>query len=286
MEISIVTCVRNQDPILFQECADSVANQDENLEWIIIDDLSSSESIARYQDVISSLPSRVDAKLVCSDTWRGLAGARNTGIALATGNWTVILDSDDRLANGLASRLLALSKNTTLACFEVNYFDEEINEHRRIRKFERLFRDHAGTALDPFLWYDFYYHGILVRREILLRIGGYLKSLTVGEDQDVLLRAVEAVDPDSIVFIHTTGYEYRRNPKGICNTKWSDVLTNYTSTMLEAASRRGASFVACRFGGVEYIDGASIDSYEYETPEGHWYSWHDWYQEVANAEKR
>jgi glycosyltransferase involved in cell wall biosynthesis len=286
LEISIVTCVRDQQPALFIECANSVANQEETLEWIIVDDCSSVALVNLYQEVIATLPQRVVVKFIRSSKWQGLSGARNAGIKMATGRWLVILDSDDRLAPALVSNLLALSKNKSLACFEVNYFDKAFSEHRQIGRFEELFRKHANASLDPFLWYDFYYHGIMVRREVLLGIGGYIGYLTVGEDQDVLLRAVEAIDPTEVAFLHTTGYEYRRNAEGVCSTAWPSVLTNYTSTMLDAALRRGAPFWECKFSGVEEIDGAAIDSYKYRTSDNRWYDWHDWYQEVPNATKQ
>jgi len=90
---------------------------------------------------------------------RPARAARNAALEHATGEWVVVLDSDDRLAAKLAGLLVALPSGVGLVAFEATYFTNEDCEHRRIRHFERLFSSYGGTILDPFLWFDFYYHG-------------------------------------------------------------------------------------------------------------------------------
>ena len=93
-----------------------------------------------------------------------LARARNIALKNATGEWVVILDSDDWLASNLGEMLVALPAHLGLVAFETEYFDDVVYEYRRIRHFEHLFNLYGGTIFDPFLWFDFYYHGIIARR--------------------------------------------------------------------------------------------------------------------------
>jgi hypothetical protein len=189
------------------------------------------------------------------------------------GEWVVVLDSDDRLAVNLDRMLLALPPHIQLAAFEAKYFSDNGFEHRRIHYFERLFNSRGGTVLDPFLWFDFYYHGIIARNDLLRRIGGYLDGLDVGEDQDILFRAVEALPRSQVRFIGRIGYEYRNNPAGVCCQRWEAVKSNYAATMLAATKRRGAEFRDCRFAGVREVDGSRVDQYEYLSENGEWLSW-------------
>ena len=110
--------------------------------------------------------------------------------------------------------LVALPRHFGLVAFETAYFDDFVYEYRRIRHFEYLFNLYGGTILDPFLWFDFYYHGIIARRDLLRRIGGYRDELRVGEDQDILCRAIEALSREEVRFVHELGYGYRNNPDG------------------------------------------------------------------------
>lgn len=278
VSVSFVTCVYNQTPAFFAECATSVSAQQISVEWIVVDDGSSPESAALHQATVEAVGAPVLTRFIKLPSNVGLSVARNAGIAVATGDWVVVLDSDDRAGVGLAKKLTRLPSSTAVACFEVNYFDEAESEHRRLDYFEGLFRNFSATSLDPFLWFDFYYHGIMVRRELLQRIGGYNPILKVGEDQDILLRVLEEVSPDTVAFVHEIGYEYRSNSNGVCRKMWKEVLAGYIVTMLNGAKRRGAPFDCCRFAEAKTIEGAEIDCYEYRTMSGKWVSWDAWHR--------
>src|SRR5205085_7863231 len=175
--------------------------------------------------------------------------ARNHGLSESRGEWIVVLDSDDELEPGIVGAITALPSAAALVSCEARYFDENYEEYRPIQRYELLYKRFGRTPLDPFLWFDFYYHGIVARRWVLEAIGGYDPKLKVGEDQDVLLRALEAIDIASVHFLRSLGYHYRRNAAGVCVTAWPEVLKGYTATMLKAAARRGASFGGCRLKG-------------------------------------
>jgi glycosyltransferase involved in cell wall biosynthesis len=267
------------------ECANSVIAQNAEIEWIVVDDNSLHEAITTYKEVLSAFPHWVKIKFIQLNKQIGLSACRNAGIAHSNGDWVIILDSDDRLNHNIVDTLVNLPYETLMVCFDVIYFNDNFHEYRKVYKFGELFKCHAGTTLDPFLWYDFYYHGIIARRKLMLSIGCYSEELRVGEDQDVLLRATEAIEPHQLNFVYEPMYEYRCNPAGVCATYWADVLANYTRTMLAGARRRGSSFIGCRHAGTEIFDGVEIDTYEYLASEGHWYSWHEWFKKSINVNK-
>jgi len=272
-DISVITCVWNQCERFFTECATSVAALSADIEWIIADDGSSNDAAESYRKIADAVAGNVPVQFIRLPQRSGLSRARNAALANAAGEWIVVLDSDDRLTLNLDSVLVGLPCHVGLVALEARYFSHDTTEHRRIRHFERLFRSYGGTTLDPFLWFDFYYHGIIARNEVLRRIGGYLDECDVGEDQDILFRAVESLRRDQVRFIHQVGYEYRNNPDGVCGQQWEAVRDKYTATMLAAVRRRGAKFHDCRFVGVKEIDGSQIDQYEYRSSNGTWLSW-------------
>jgi glycosyltransferase involved in cell wall biosynthesis len=274
--VSIVTCSYNQNLRLLRECADSVLAQAQSVHWIVVDDGSTDQSHDELRSAIKAVAARHRTTLIRLRTNEGLSAARNAALERVDTDWTVVLDSDDRLMPTTAAEVARLPDRAALACFEVDYFDEYRHEHRPIRRFEKLYKVHGRTDLDPFLWFDFYYHGVITRTEVLRSIGGYANVLRVGEDQDILLRATETLTLDSVAFLHSPGYAYRANPMGVCASRWDEVAGNYCRTMLAAARRRGAPFQACRHAGARKLDGAEVDEYEYSSPDSTWFSWHEW----------
>jgi glycosyltransferase involved in cell wall biosynthesis len=250
------------------------------VEWIVVNDGSSPSAAVMHHEIVKTTASSLCTSFIRLTNPVGLALARNEGLARAKGEWIVVCDSDDRVSAALAESLASLRDTVEMACFEVTYFNETWSEHRRVAFFERLFRSHGGTSLDPFLWFDFYYHGIMGRRRLMQKIGGYVADLRVGEDQDILLRALEAIGPEQLAFFHSIGYEYRLNENGVCRQNWEEVLKNYTSTMLAGARRRGSPFIGCRLRGTRVIEGSTVDCYDYELKPNLWLSWDEWRDEL------
>ena len=246
------------------------------MEWIVVDDGSDPTNAAEHCEVVHSVSSAVRTDFIEISERVGLSKARNLGIARAHGDWVVVLDSDDKLGSELVPMLLALPASSLLVSCNSIYFDENVTEYRDVQPFAELFLSYGGTSLDPFLWWDFYYHGIIARRSLVDFIGGYRGNLDVGEDQDILLRAAQVAGKGRVTFLSEVGYEYRKNPEGVCASHWSEILGNYTKTMLEAAVARAAPFDKCEFGGVDDTTGVSVDFYRYRARDGKWHDWHSW----------
>lgn len=266
---SIITCVRDQEPVLFQEAAASVARLGTAVEWIVIDDGSDCRHQRLQQGIASSVR---DARYVSLPKNLGLSAARNYGLGLASGDWILVLDSDDQLEAGVINHLSALPDSVYVLSMAAEYFGQpgRLAERRGVTRYQQLFCDYGLSMLDPFLWFDFYYHGIFARRDLMNAVGGYRDDLRVGEDQDVLLRCIERAGRSGVAFVDEVGYRYRWNPRGVCATQWAGVEAGYCESMLGGALRRGASFKGCRHAGAIELDGALVDRYEYQLPSGIW----------------
>jgi glycosyltransferase involved in cell wall biosynthesis len=275
MLASVLTCVYNQDSFFFESAARSIASLGSECEWIVVDDGSETNYALVHERIATSYGPAGRTSYVNLRQRQGLSIARNVALEKAKGEWIIVLDSDDELTAAILKSLISAPPKTGLLSLAAEYFCDSPSflERRPVSRYARLYSSFGGTLLDPFLWFDFYYHGIVARRRVLLEIGGYDPSLKVGEDQDVLLRAAYQAGVNSVHFCDYVSYRYRQNPLGVCASRWPDVLSAYTRTMLVAARVRGAHFTECRFGGTRVLDGATVDYYEYFEPGWGWLDW-------------
>lgn len=104
IKVSIVVPVYNVGKYL-KRCINSLINQSySNLEIILVDDGSKDDSGA-ICDEYSLLDARIE---VIHQENKGLSGARNSGIDIATGEYIAFIDSDDYVSEYLIEKLLGL----------------------------------------------------------------------------------------------------------------------------------------------------------------------------------
>src|SRR5689334_11061097 len=95
MFFSIVIPVHNRERHIRRAVASALAQTFGDYELILVDDCSTDTSLAVMQGLAAP-----NVRVVTRDKRGGVGGARNTGIAVARGDWIVFLDSDDELVPG------------------------------------------------------------------------------------------------------------------------------------------------------------------------------------------
>lgn len=114
-KVSVIVPVYNTEQYL-SSCLDAVLGQSlEDIEVICVNDGSADRSI----DILNEYASRDRRITVVDQSNRGCAGARNAGIALATGEYLYFLDSDDFID---ASTLAELYERASRHELDVLYF--------------------------------------------------------------------------------------------------------------------------------------------------------------------
>ena len=182
MKVSVVIPTHNLAGLV-KEAIQSVLDQTyQDFEIIVVDDGSTDDTRA----VIATIG---DPRLqYIYQENRGLAGARNTGIALARGEYIAFLDADDVfLPNKLMDQTSVLDSQPDLGLVAGGYvFTDEAGQPVAE---QRHWQD--SPQLDVKTWLygcPFIVNAVLVRREWLSRVGGFDPALRRVEDRDLWLR--------------------------------------------------------------------------------------------------
>ena len=168
--VSVIVPVYNVE-LYIEECLDSVVKQTyQELQIIVVDDGSTDSSSQKVQPYLSD--GRVQ---FIEQANKGLSGARNTGLEVASGEYVLFVDSDDYLeANAIKELVYLMEKDQVdLIRFNGRAFIDELNEsieqnnydfsHRleeEILYTQNLFEMNRRTFASPVYLY-------MVKREVI-----------------------------------------------------------------------------------------------------------------------
>jgi glycosyltransferase involved in cell wall biosynthesis len=209
-QVSVVIPCRRAGKFLSQ-AIDSVFAQESRvsrLEVIVVDNHSTDDE-TRHVLAFWRRDGRV--RIVENAEDLGPAGGRNVGIGVARGEWIAFLDADDVwLPGALETRWQAIESEPEAewigADFRMWYEDGSLEETGHYRK-----DDAVGRILAPayesgrplrlrrpvpqFLRFSLAWIGtVMVKRELLLRLGGFEPSLPVAEDVLLWYRLASVTD--------------------------------------------------------------------------------------------
>lgn len=212
--ISVIIPVYNVEKYL-SECLHSICNQTfEDLEIICVNDGSTDNSLNILQNYAKK---DLRIKIITQEN-KGLGCARNVGLAHATGEYIVFIDSDDFLFENSIEKMYinARSNNSDLVIFRFNIFDEG-NFSRGGFGLENMFgdKDYLNFTfnykdLGKFLlnanfaaWSKFYRRDFLTKHDFTFPVG------TAYED--VLFHVETLIKADSLSFVPEFLYNYRES---------------------------------------------------------------------------
>jgi glycosyltransferase involved in cell wall biosynthesis len=214
--ISIIIPCYNARPYL-EASIGSVLNQETaDLELVVVDDGSTDGT---PQFVRERFPG---ARLIEQPN-QGVASARNAGIRAARGDWVAFLDADDFwLPRKLQLQLAAAQGNPAVQLICGSWKEwissdpgpsPDIIDSALATTCDAEFESRARwlypeLLLDCCVWTS----TVLIRRELLTRIGVFDPSLTIGEDYELWVRASRETE---IIHISRPLALYRQHPASI-----------------------------------------------------------------------
>jgi glycosyltransferase involved in cell wall biosynthesis len=194
-----------------RESISSVINQSyPHLEIIVIDDGSAdntSLAVAEFTD------SRIH---LVSQARKGAAGARNAGMAIATGDYIQFLDADDLISDQKIEQQMSALRNepadSVASCEWVHLENGTIRKPaqrsawRESDPIEWLVQSlRGGGMMQPACW--------LTPRAVIDRAGPWNENLTLHDDGEFFARVL--TNANSAVFVEDATVLYRDNPRGL-----------------------------------------------------------------------
>ncbi len=183
-KVSVVIPCYKQAHFL-HEAIESVLSQSHPAEIVVVDDGSPDYTAA----VAAAFP---QVRYVRQEN-KGLSEARNSGFRVATGNYLIFLDADDRLApNAIEAHLGCFEEHpeAQLVVGDIDHIGEDGSYLRSPRWpllsanfYQELLKvNHVANTV-----------AVMMRRELMLQVGGFEADCSPAEDYRLLLRALRTV---------------------------------------------------------------------------------------------
>lgn len=185
LQVSVVIPTRNRRGLLQRALASTLGQEDVVVEAIVVDEASEDDTAAYLAGLGDSRLS-----VVRHDPPRGVAGARNAGLARARAPWVAFLDDDDAWApDKLATQLEGLEANpaSRWSCVAAVDVDEEL------RLLEpQLAPESGGSDVVPLLLAVNVIpgggSGVLADTALVRAVGGFDEELAILADWDLWIR--------------------------------------------------------------------------------------------------
>lgn len=212
IELSIIIPVYNVENYI-HTCIESVYNQnlDDNLfELIIINDGTKDHSM----DVIIDIVNQHNNITIINQQNQGLSIARNNGIAKASGEYIIFLDSDDLLLRNSLPKLLNLALSSEADLVVADYQEknnEEIEKESYIVPEIISIKEKTGEQLlledlNPrkcYVWRTLYRRDFLLKNNIQFIPGIYFEDIPFTHN--CLLKANKCLITNQVLYIYRKG---------------------------------------------------------------------------------
>lgn len=194
---SVITTVFDPEPDHLRACIASVDAQVADstvaaagVQHVLVDDRSTSADVAAVLDEADSTSGPVARTIVRRRENGGIVAASNDALAAATGEFVVLLDHDDVLAEGaLGAVCQALTADPSI---RVLYSDHDLMRPDGRCAWPMYKPD---FSLERLRHHNYITHLVVARRDLVVDVGGFTPGTDGAQDHDLLLRLAEAAAP-------------------------------------------------------------------------------------------
>ena len=182
--VTIVTPFLDTDLAVFAEAARSVERQSlQQWEWLIVDDGSTTGEVQAALSEVEARDPRI--RVIRHERPRGVSAARNNAVEQARAQYVLFLESDGMLEPTTAEEWLWFLVSHVEYAFVDGYVVGFGSEE--------LLWSHGASQGRSFLEEDFVGARCMVRRDVLLEVGGFDETVPGGfEDWELWLRFAAA----------------------------------------------------------------------------------------------
>lgn len=200
---SIVMPTYNTEEALLCAALDSVIAQSyPHWELCIADDHSPSPHVCKVLKSYAKKDARIH--YVQRETNGHISAASNSALELAKGNYVVLMDHDDTLAEHALYEVARLLEQKPE--LKIIYTDEDKIDYDGIRSLPHFKSD---WNRDLFYSHNYITHLVVYQHELLKKVGGFRLGVEGSQDYDLLLRCVLHVTDPEIGHIPKVLYHWR-----------------------------------------------------------------------------
>ncbi|PHI20943.1 hypothetical protein CEQ90_04440 [Lewinellaceae bacterium SD302] len=204
MKVSIIIPAYNAESFLARAIYSALQQDYPDTEIIIVDNNSTDGTAEIIRRFVRDYP----AKIIATNAVRqGCSQARNTGLAMASGEWIAFLDADDQIDTTRISHQIKQIKEDTrwvISAYRHHYPDGSTED--------------SIPNPDPWcgLVHNFeigYTSANLIHREALEKIGGWNEALPDNTDPDLHFRLLKNATPyvlDPVILTHYRHHDAER----------------------------------------------------------------------------
>jgi glycosyltransferase involved in cell wall biosynthesis len=178
-EVSVIIPTYNRCAMVREAIASVLAQRDASFELIVVDDGST--------DGTFEMLASIDGVTVARTEHRGVAAARNHGVAIAHAPLVAFLDSDDLWAPDKLRRQLAFMRDFP-DCAISQTAEIWIRDGRRVNPGLRHLKRAGDIFIDSLRTCLISPSAVMMCTELFRRLGGFDEDLAAAEDYDLWLR--------------------------------------------------------------------------------------------------
>ena len=203
--VSVVIPTRNRERLIAAAVANALAQREVDLEVVVVDDASTDGTATVLRELNDP---RV--RVVTRPTQGRLAAARNSGIEAAQGEWIALLDDDDVWSPDKLVRQVRVAREGDAGFAYSGAITVDQNLHP-LHLWRLPEPDHLLAELLALNVLPAGASNVLVRTDLLRRLGGFDVSLSHTADWDMWIRMANAVAGAVVTEIQVA---YRIHPHG------------------------------------------------------------------------
>ena len=227
--VSIIIPVYNVEKYIGQCCEGIFSQTYENLEVVIVNDGTPDNSIKIVEELLDGRFAHMKPKVkIINQGNQGLAGARKTGLANATGEYLIQLDPDDSVSPKLIEKLVEAAVKEDADIVICNYYN--CYKFWRVPRREKKFDDKMQILDAMFSHRHFraYLWNKLVRRSLYDEDLFFPRCFMC---EDMVFMGQLILKADKIVYINDHLYYYRKTHMSslshqLLEKRFKDVLIN------------------------------------------------------------
>jgi glycosyltransferase involved in cell wall biosynthesis len=213
--ISVIIPTYNGEKYI-QECIKSIQNQNMNVEIIVIDDISTDNTVEIAQNM--------GIRVIVNDVHKGQVAGKNTGIREAKGKYWFTIDQDDKLVNGALKTLYE----------EMEKSPDNMIIMAQLRDFPQTPDQQKFCKLKPF--YGILTGSTLFKKEVFDKIGFFREDLITGDVIDLTNRLSKAgIEIKKVDFVTC---DRRIHDQNYGRTNQADEYKDYAKLLRERLSLR------------------------------------------------